>query len=172
MPTTANLSLTYPTPLDPATANLWGATVNDIIIALDAEEATKTINQSFADFTLTRAMLKDCASASYDLGNISGAVTVDYTNGSYQYGTLTGNITSLTINNPPPTGNVAYLTLELTQDGTGSRTIDLTGGTYFAPDGGIDLSTAASAKDKLRLETRNAGTRWDVYINNDLGEIT
>lgn len=106
----------------------------------------------------------DSSSNAYDLGNISGAVTVDYTNGHYQYGTLTGNITSLTVDNWPVTGNYGALVLSLTQDGTGSRTITLSSA-YKTPGGvGVTLSTAANARDKLHLETHDAGTTIDASL--------
>lgn len=43
MPTTTNLSLTYPTPLDPAYTDIWGDILNDIFIALDANTGYEQI---------------------------------------------------------------------------------------------------------------------------------
>lgn len=99
----------------------------------------------------------------YNLGNISGAVTVDYSNGHVQYGTLTGNITSLTVSNWPTSGKQGYLSLFLSQDGTGSRTLTLS--SSYKTIGGVPLilSTPAGTLDELILRTRDAGTT--IYSN-------
>lgn len=167
MPTTDNLSLTYPTPLDPATADIWGDIINDIFIAFDDEFAERTIATSYADFAQSRMKLIDTSETVFSKGNVSGAVSLDYTNGHYQYMTLTGNISSLTISNFPASGTAGWMTLEMIQDGTGSRTLTL-GSAYKTPGGdGITLTTTASAVDTLHLFTRDAGTTIRVALNAD-----
>jgi hypothetical protein len=162
MPTTPVLGGIYPTPLDPATADLWGDTLNDLFLLFDGEFGTRTVNQNFADFVLSRSKLKDTSETAYSAGNISGAVSLDYTNGSYQYATLTGNVSGLTITNWPASGSGGWMTLELIQDGTGSRTLTL-GSAYKTQSGDtVTLTTTASARDKLYLQTRDAGTTIDV----------
>ena len=168
--TTTNLSLTKPAVNSAVDEDLWGAQLNTDLDLLDSEAAVSTIDKDYADKEVSRAKVKDFSETTNDLGNISGAVAVDYTDGHYQYGTLTGNISSLTINNPPASGIGGFLTLEFTQDGTGSRTIDLTGGSYRSIDT-ITLSTAGGSIDKLRLETRNAST-WDVALSANYTVIT
>lgn len=98
----------------------------------------------------------------YSLGNISGAVSVSLANGSVQYGTLTGNITSLTITGEAasPAGN--SLTLYLTQDGTGSRTLTTGAGYRTAGGAGLTLSTANGSVDILVFITKDQGTTWDA----------
>lgn len=168
MPTSPVLGFTYPTPLDPATADLWGATLNTLLLVLDSEAGTKTVDLDFAGFKAKTSELIDTQETTNSLGNISGAVAVDYTNGHYQYGTVTGNITSLTISNWPASGKTGWLTLELTQDGTGGRTIALTSAYKTIAGGGVTLSTAASARDLLRFETRDGGTTIDTFVNLDM----
>ena len=163
MPTSPNLGFTYPTPLDPATADLWGGILNTLFLELDSEAATKTIAQSFADFELSRAKLVDTSETVHNAGNISGAVTLDYENGSYQYATLTGDVTSLTISNLPASGSGGWLTLELNQDGTGSRLLTLGSAYKTAGGGGVTLSTGASERDYLFMFTRDAGTT--IFVN-------
>lgn len=162
MPALANFGLTYSNPFDPVYQDLWGGLLNAIVVAMDGEFATKTFAQSFADYQLSRAKLKDTSEVVYNAGNISGAVSLDYTNGCYQYATLTGNVTSLTISNWPASGTGGWMTLELTQDGTGSRTLTL--GSAYKTQGaaGVTLTTTASKRDKLYLQTRDAGTTIDV----------
>ena len=149
MPTTPVLGGTYPTPLDPATADLWGDTLNDLFLLFDAEFGIRTVNQDFADFVLSRAKFKDPSETVYSAGNISGAVSLDYTNGSYQYATLTGNVTSLTISNLPATASGGWMTLELIQDGTGSRTLALGSAYKTQSEEAVTLTTTATARDKL-----------------------
>jgi len=166
MPTTPNLGLTYDTPLDPATANLWGGTLNTITLAFDGEAATKTIDQDFAGFKLTRPSLIRAQEEVHNAGNISGAVTLDYANGHYQRAVVTGNITSLTVSNWP-TGKGAWMYLELAQDATGGRTIALASAYKTAGGAGITLSAAANAVDTMQLVTRDAGTTIRASIQND-----
>ena len=123
---------------------------------------------SLLDTILTRASFRDCSERAYSVGNVSGAVTLDYTNGHWQYMTLTGNITSLTINNPPASGEGGFLRLEMIQDGTGSRTLTYNTGTYKEVGGAaVVLTTTASATDEVYLWTRDGGTTWRISANLD-----
>ena len=135
---------------------------------LDSEAATKTVDLDFAGKVLSDAEVKDLSEDTHDLGTTSGAVVIDYTNGHYQYATLNGNVTSVTINNFPASGKVGFLTLELTQDGTGSRTISLSSAYKTTGGAGITLTTTAAAIDVLRFETRDAGTTINTFINSDM----
>jgi hypothetical protein len=87
----------------------------------------------------------------YSLGNITGATLLSLYNGDIQQATLTGNIT-VTLQAGYIDG--ATLILELTQDGTGSRTV--TWPSNFKKAGGaLALSTAANAVDVITM-------RWDT----------
>lgn len=87
-------------------------------------------------------------------GNITGAVTFDASTGNVQTGTLTGNITA-TIPNGDVVGQL--LTLILTQDGTGNRT--MTSPSNLKKAGGtFTLSTGAGAVDTI--VARWDGTYW------------
>jgi len=164
MPVSPILGFTYPTPLDPATADLWGGTLNTLFLAIDSEFGTRTVAQNYADLVQSRMKMKDTSETVYNAGNISGAVSLDYTNGQYQYATLTGNVSSLTITNWPASGSGAWMTLELTQDGTGGRTLSLSSAYKTAFGAGVTLTTTASARDKLYLQTKDAGTTIDVTV--------
>lgn len=88
------------------------------------------------------------------LGNVTGAITVNVASGNVVTATLTGNITpTLTA------GEFAGqdMTLMLTQDGTGSRTV--TWPSNFKKAGGtLTLSTGAGAVDLIRM--KYDGTNW------------
>lgn len=86
-----------------------------------------------------------------DCGNSGASLTVDFTAGQYQKATMTGNCT---FTFTAPTGP-STVQLELTQDGTGSRTMTLPASVkwpaaYAASD--KLLSTAASSRDLLVLK--------------------
>jgi parallel beta-helix repeat protein len=94
------------------------------------------------------------ANSFYEQGNITGAITFTRVNGRTITATLTGNITP-TITNGVVKGD--RLTLILTQDGTGSRTV--TWPSNFKKAGGtLTLSTAAGAVDVIEAEWD--GSNW------------
>lgn len=163
MPTTPNLGIFYWNPLDPASADIWGDDNNDAILDFDSEFATRTIAQNYADFNQSRMRMIDTSEVANDLGNVSGALAIDYELGQYQYGTVTGNITSVTVSNWPANGVGAWMTLELTQGGSGNYTITLSSAYEFPGGTQPVLSTAIGARDKLFLQTRTNGTTIDVF---------
>lgn len=167
MPTTTNFGWTYPTPLDPATQDLWGATLNTLFQDVDDEMATRTAAYDFADNDLERAVLVDTGEKLNALGNQSGAVAIDYTDGHYVTLTATGNISGITISNWPASGTPGWMTIEITQDGTGSRTLTLGAAYKTAGGAGVTLSTAAASVDTLHLFTRDGGTTIYVIANLD-----
>ena len=162
---TTNYSFNKPLVNNATDADLWGGYLNANWDSTDSILNTRTQNYEFAGYDLIDAEFIDSSETAHSLGNISGAVTIDYEDGHWQYATVTGDITSLTINNLPPSGKGGWLTLELVQDGTGGHTISLSSAYRTVGGAGVTLSTAASAVDKLRLETRDAGTKIDVYPN-------
>jgi len=81
----------------------------------------------------------------YSYGNASGTITPDFVNGSIQSLTLTGNITLNSLGNAIAGRS---MTLILTQDGTGNRT--LTSSMKFAGNYKT-LSTSASATDIISV---------------------
>lgn len=89
----------------------------------------------------------------FSQGNVTGATTFNRINGNHIIATLTGNIT-ITLSGGAQSGDT--LTLELIQDGTGSRTV--TWPSNFKKAGGsLNLSTGASAKDiiNMKFDTTN-----------------
>lgn len=84
--------------------------------------------------------------AVYDLGTTSGTIAPDVANGNVQKITLNGNLTLNAFTNPVAGQS---LTLIVTQDATGSRT--LTSSMKFANSGYRVLTTAASAIDIISI---------------------
>jgi len=165
--TTTNYGMYKPLVNDPVDQDLWGAYLNTNFDTLDSNLNTRTQNCNFADFQLIRPYTKDVAEVVYNAGNISGAVTLDYENGNVQYATATGNISGITINNWPATGRGGFLTLEITQDGTGGRTLTLSSAYVTAGNAAITLSTGAGDVDEIYFRTRDAGTTIKTDINLD-----
>mgnify|MGYP005989607437 FL=1 len=88
--------------------------------------------------------------------NVSGALTIDFSNGYYQELTLTGNVTSLAFNNGPANNEGKSIVVDFVQDGTGSRTVTFTNVKF---DSGISptLSTGANDIDRIAFDITNDG---------------
>jgi hypothetical protein len=126
-----------------------GAANNPILgrFAVLNEDANTTIQTNGNLIVTGNTSLGPIKETQFSQGNQTGTVTVNYFSGTVQTATLTGNITINTNNvtNMPTGGTV---TLILTQDGTGSRT--LTSNIKFA-GGSKTLSTAAGAIDTVSI---------------------
>ena len=92
----------------------------------------------------------DAVESFVDLGNKTGAVTVNYTAGRWQKMTLTGNVT-LTLSNLPAAPIVSTLFLMLTQDATGNRTITWPAGTKWPQNTAPLFSVAPNITDLVQL---------------------
>ncbi len=88
------------------------------------------------------------------LGNISGAVTINVASGNYVTATLTGNIT-LTLTDGEGVGQ--RMTLDLKQDGTGSRTLTTTA--FKKAGGALTLTTTATTGRDI-IDLMWNGTDW------------
>jgi hypothetical protein len=91
------------------------------------------------------------------LGNTGASKTIS-TSGSYVTGTLTANCT---FTFPSPTNGTPYnFALELTQDGTGGRTVTWPASVKWPSASVPSLSTAAGAVDLLAFTSHDGGTTW------------
>lgn len=117
----------------------------EIVTASGLFGPNHSVNHSLANYSiLTSPSLYAVEDSKFsDLGNITGAVSLDRRNAAVFKGTLTGNVT-LTINANVTKGE--KLTAIFVQDGTGSRTLS-TGTTVVFAQGLPMLSTAAGAVD-------------------------
>ncbi len=167
MPTSPNLGFTYPTDLDPATADLWGATLNTLFLLLDTEAATRTIAQSYEDLALTRPILKDYGEDWQAVTSSSGVVTIDVTAGNHASLTLSEDVTTLTLSNPSPTGNVCPLLFRVIQDST-ARTITWPAAVKWTSGIAPTLSTGSGEIDIFVLQTWDAGsTYYGTIVGQD-----
>ena len=99
-----------------------------------------------------------------NLGNISGTATIDLDENKVvnAYGTLTGN-TTLAFSNIA-SGGVTVVTLALTQDGTGSRTVAFPVGTVLLNGGDGSINPTAGATTWLTFV--RVGSTWSVGISD------
>ena len=100
---------------------------------------------SAATSNVANTQLAQYQETTYNLGSVSGTITPDFVNGSIQNLTLTGNITLNSLGNAVAGRS---MTLILTQDATGGRT--LTSSMKFA-GGSKTLSTAGNAIDIISV---------------------
>ncbi|MEE9141065.1 MAG: hypothetical protein V3U18_09895, partial [Alphaproteobacteria bacterium] len=113
------------------------------------------------DQTLTRAELKDYAITHNAVSISSGAITLDFATGNSFEVTLTENVTSITIANPPATGNLGEAFIRFKQDATGGRTVGGWPAAVKWPGGTAPTITSpANAVDKVTLTTDDAGTTY------------
>jgi hypothetical protein len=94
----------------------------------------------------------------YDAGNSGTSATIDLSNGNVQKLTLTADCT-ITLTNPS-SGAMRSLTLLVSQDGTGSRTITWPGSVNWGDAGEAILTLTASKMDIISLFTIDGGTTW------------
>lgn len=156
MPTTPNFGWTLPTVGGDSGA--WGGILNTAFTDVDADvqpiKVTADAALARAGGTMTgKVIQKNEEYARVDLGNISGAVTVDLSTGNFFHATVTGNVTGVTITNAV-SGNVAFFVLELTNGGA----FTVTWGSAFKWPGGAAPSLTVSGVDLLAFYTRDGGT--------------
>lgn len=88
----------------------------------------------------------------------SGVLTLDHSAGDFAQVAHNQNITSVVLNNAPASGTVGSITVFLNQDGTGGRTI--TGSFLTISGAGLDISTAANAKNIVNFITHDGGSTY------------
>lgn len=95
----------------------------------------------------------------YNLGNITGATTLNLANGELQYGTVTGNVT-WTFSGAPSSGRVGAVTMELTNPAAYTHTWP-SGMTWAS---GAAPAFTVSGIDVFEFYTRDGGTTWRGFL--------
>jgi hypothetical protein len=102
------------------------------------------------DFHVDSVRLEEVAEPIFfDNGNVSGAVTIDWSKAPTQRIRLTGNVTSMAFINGRPGGRNV---LDVQQDGTGSYTIVWPGTVTWGSDTAPTLTTTANKMDSFGFE--------------------
>jgi hypothetical protein len=126
-------------------------------------------NLGCLDNEVQRAELKDYAVSSSSPTISVGAITFDCTLGNAFQVTLNANITSITLSNPPASGNYGEMTIKFVQDAIGSRTVAGWPASVKWP-GGVAPTitiTATTGTDLIHLETWDGGTTWFGTVVQD-----
>ena len=124
-------------------------TTNADTLWLCTSDTGGTLNTTAIAFTQVAAtsISGQYGSLTYDAGNSSTALTLDWNNGNTQLVTLTGNCT-FTLSNPKD--GFRYL-IVLKQDGTGSRTVTWPSAVKWQAGTAPTLSTTAGKADLVTL---------------------
>ena len=137
-----------------------GGTAGAVTLNLAIDSAV-----AFADQTASAIVLKDYAETDVAVTSAT-TLAIDLANGNTGTVTLGHNVTDIDFTNVPTNG-ISTFTLQVTQDGTGSRTmainqVTVNGGGHAtaktAGGSGLTLSTAASSIDLLTFLFVDAGT--------------
>ena len=135
------------------------------IIACNGSGGTATTDNSSTpvnlyDNELRRAEMKDYSETVQAVSSSSGAATIDFESGNVITTTLTENITTLTLSNPPSTGNAGSATVIITQGGSGAYTITWPASVKWAGGSAPTLSTGVGDIDIIGLLTTDGGTTY------------
>ena len=109
------------------------------------------------------AELKDHSGTINALGNVSGALSVNYELGHEVTLTLTGNASSLAITNPPASGKSGWITFYINH-GTGPFTWAHPTGVKHADNTAPTLSAVASRRSVLTYVTLDGGATWLSFL--------
>jgi hypothetical protein len=159
-------SLTLPTPLDPATNDAWGTTLNTAFTSIEDEQNTKTTLLDFAKFELRRPAVSGELYVVNALGNQTGSVSLDLGNttaGNENWVTLTltGDVTLSVTNIPTTSPSAIILNLNITQDGTGGHTVTFP--SAFVDQTGANFTISGTDADSMVevfAYTLDNGTTW------------
>jgi len=94
------------------------------------------------------------------IGNVAGAYTINCQTGNNFALTLTSASNTISVINPPSTGALYNLTLFITQDSTGNRTVTWPATFSWGNPSTPVLSTAANAIDIISAITYTGGSKW------------
>lgn len=158
------------------------ATYNNFAIAateitnLQNNKASTNTASNFNDNTVSQANFKDTGLVIYNLGTVTGTVTLDFSNGHYQLLTTSassGNSINLTLANFPGNGNAGRLILDVTYSTTANTITLPTGGaisvliaTNVAGNSGGTITPAAAARYLYEIVYTGVGT---TYLMHQLG---
>jgi hypothetical protein len=148
---------------------------NEGILALNSLVISKNggisdVNYEVGAWTHTdnrfiRPVLNDYAITHSTAGSAAGVMDIDYEDGNSFYLALTENITTMTISNPPVTGNLGQFEIEILQDSV-ARTIAWPAAVKWPGGTAPDLTTTSSTHI-VHLRTRDAGTTWlGTFLEN------
>jgi hypothetical protein len=132
-----------------------------------ASQVTIIDSGGFYTGTDVEAALQELAGGSgvsdvVDHGTMGASEDFDFTAGTDHEGVLDQNLT-VTLSGAT-NDEAAWMTLKLTQDGTGTNTVDLPASVANATDIEAAFDTAANAVNVLTVFTYDGGTTWYAFL--------
>jgi hypothetical protein len=110
------------------------------------------------DHLFSRPVLDDYAIQHVSAGSAAGVLDIDFEDGNSHFLTLTENVTTMTISNPPATGLLGQIEMEILQDSP-ARTIAWPASVKWPGGTAPDLTTT-NATYLIHLRTRLGGTTY------------
>lgn len=169
---TTNYSFNLPEVNSAVDEDLWGGQLNTNWTDLDSILNTRQFDYDFADFKITSPVLEDYAEEIQSLTLSSNTITVDFENGNHASVTLDDDLTTITINNVPPTGDAAPLVLYITQDNTGGHTVTFPSSFRWAGGTAPTITSTADRTDIFVAITRDGGTTYAATIYGQNFDLT
>ena len=121
---------------------------------------TFTAALQISDQELRRALLLDYAIVHQTLVQTTGTIDIDLTTGNSFEVVLTENAT-ITISDPPATGNYGQFVIKITQDsGGGAFTVTWPASVIWPGGTAPTITVTNDAIDEVTLRTSDAGTEW------------
>lgn len=113
------------------------------------------------DLDLNGFVVQNLTQAHAEPSIVAGALTFDLGFTTSFTVSLTANVTSISLTNPPPSGQLRQVRIRLVQDGTGGRTVGgWPAGVKWPGGAAPTISSAAGATDLVWLETDDGGATW------------
>jgi len=122
---------------------------------------THTAAVQLSDQELRRPLLLDYAVEHNVISSSGGTLVIDLTTGNSFVTTLTENITTVTLSNPPATGNYGQFVIKIIQDAAaGAFTVTWPASVIWPSGTAPVITTSNGAIDEITLRTIDAGTEW------------
>jgi hypothetical protein len=118
------------------------------------------------DNSLIRPVLDDYSIQHASAGSVSNVLVIDFEGGNSRALTMTENITTVTLSNPPASGLLGQVEIEITQDGGSAYTITWPGSVLW-PGGTAPVISTLSSVTLVHLRTRDGGTTYlGTFLEN------
>ena len=111
-----------------------------------------------SDNRFLRPVLDDYAVQHQTLGSVAGTLDIDFEDGNSAFLELTENVTTVNLQNPPVSGRLGQIEIEILQDSV-ARTIAWPAAVQWPGGTAPDLSTTLSTH-LIHLRTRDGGTTY------------
>lgn len=117
------------------------------------------------DNRFIRPVLDDYAIQHQTAGSVSNVLDIDFEDGNSAYVALTENVTTMTLSNPPASGRLGQLEIEILQDSV-ARTIAWPASVLW-PGGTAPNISTTNSRHLVHLRTRDGGTTYlGTYLEN------